>query len=350
MSFALVKPNGESAINYSPVFCAPGALGFFGEGYPIHRLTRLAGMTFKGASFVAKTATFHPLEGNMPFKEDRLTPREIKPKCIEVYPRSGHMLNAVGLSNMGFWEMFDEGRWQQRQEPFMLSYMPKGGTTEEKVAECREFAREFLARYYGHYGRFDADFAIQINFACPNTGEDPMKFICEVNDVGTALRPLREANIPLVANFNALVPVGALLDAEELFDAFWIANTIPWETPGIDWEKFAVRVEDGKPVSPLRDRGISANGGLSGPDCFKFTVEKLVQARNAGVKRPIIAGNGIQYPDHVDVLRETGASAIAIGSVAIVRPWRMRSIIARALDAFARPLPASSGNLRLVSP
>lgn len=351
MSFVLEKPKGDGAIRFSPVFCAPGALGFFGEGYPWHRFAKLLGMTFEGASFVAKTATMKPLIGNMPLKKDGTTPREIKPKCIEVYPRSGHVLNAVGLSNMGFWKMFFDGRWQARLDPFMLSYMPKGDTTAQKVEECVGFVHDFLFQYYERpFGRFCADFAIQINFACPNTGEDPMVFIREVNDVGRALQPLREAGIPLVANFNALVPVGALLDAEELFDAFWIANTIPWGTPGIDWKKFAVGEKEGKPASPLRNRGIPADGGLSGPDCFRFTIEKLEQAKAAGVKRPIIAGNGLQHADQVDDLFLAGASAIAFGSVALVRPHLTGSIIARAKKTFARPYPTGGKKLRLVSP
>lgn len=347
MTFFLAKPDGNGAIPYSPVFCAPGALGFFGEGYPWHRAAKFAGMTFEGVSFVAKTATLRPLEGNMPLKKDGLTPKELFPKCIKVYPRSGHMLNAVGLSNMGFWNMLSDGRWQNRRDPFMISFMPKGADLAAKLQECEEFVRGFMRHYLsGKYGIFSAEFSVQINFACPNTGENPLKFIVEVNDVGKVLQPLREAGIPLVANFNALVPVQALKDAEPFFDAFWIANTIPWGTPGIDWTKFASRIEDGKPVSPLRDRGIPADGGLSGPDCFKFTVEKLVEAKDSGVSRPIIAGNGLQSPEQVDVLRLAGASAVAFGSVALVRPKRTGPIIARALEVFSRTDSSGIGKSR----
>ncbi|MDQ1344231.1 MAG: dh protein [Patescibacteria group bacterium] len=335
MSFILKKPHTTGSIAFSPIFCAPGALGFFREGYPWHRVAKLLGMTFEGTSFVAKTATLHPLVGNMPLKKDGLTPKEIKPKCIEVYPRSGHVLNAVGLSNMGFWKMFFDGRWQAMREPFMLSFMPKGNTVEEKVAECQGLVHDFLYQYYQRpYGRFSADFAWQVNFACPNTGTDPACFIAEVPDVLKAFQPLRLAGIPIVANFNALVPLKALLDAEDLCDAYWIANTIPWGTPGIDWTKFTSVFEDGKPVSPLRGRGIPADGGLSGPDCFHFTLAKLEEAVKAKVRLPIIAGNGLQEPDQVNLLRAAGASAIAIGSVALVRPWRTGAIIARAHEVF----------------
>ncbi|MFB0964546.1 MAG: hypothetical protein QMC36_02450 [Patescibacteria group bacterium] len=339
MKFLLKKPDGSGHIAFSPIFCAPGSLGFFGEGYPWHRLAKMAGMTFKGTTFVAKTATFQPLKGNMPLKADGLTPKEIKPKCIEVYPASGHVLNAVGLSNAGFWGLFHRGRWQQRREPFMLSFMPKGDSLAEKVKESAGFAQDFLFQYFNRpNGRFSADFAIQVNFACPNTGSDPSSFIAEVNSVLEAFQPLREVGIPVVSNFNALVPVQALLDAEHLCDAFWIANTIPWGTPGIDWKEFSVGMDEKGYVSPLKARGIPADGGLSGPLCLPFTIDKVDEAKAKGVRRPIIAGNGIQKPEDVDMLRLAGASAVAIGSVALVRPWQTRPIIARALELADKPV------------
>ena len=341
MKFLLKKPNGSGHIAFSPIFCAPGSLGFFGEGYPWHRVAKLAGMTFKGTTFVAKTATLKPLAGNMPLKKDGLTPQEIKPKCIEVYPQSGHVLNAVGLSNVGFWKLFHDGRWQARQEPFMLSFMPKGDSLEEKVSESAGFVHDFLFQYFHRpHGYFVSEFAIQVNFACPNTGSDPSTFIAEVDSVLEAFQPLREAGIPVVANFNALVPVQALLDAEHLCDAFWIANTIPWGTPGIEWKEFCAGMDAKGYVSPLKARGIPADGGLSGPLCLRFTIDKVDEAKAKGVNRPIIAGNGIQKPEDVDILRLAGASAVAIGSVALVRPWQTRPIISRALELWEKPMNA----------
>lgn len=338
MKFALEKPDGSGRIHYSPIFCAPGTRGFFGEGYPIHKLTRLAGMTFKGTSFVAKTATLKALKGNMPLKKDGLTPVEIAPKCIEAYPRSGHMLNAVGLSNVGFWKLFFDGRWQTLDEPFMLSFMPKGDALAEKADECRGWVHDFLFQYYERpHGRFAADFSIQINFACPNTGADPSTFLAEVGEILMAVQPLRQAGIPIVANFNAFVPVRALLDAEPLCDAFWIANTIPWGSPGIDWSPFAVGKDEKGWISPLKARGIPADGGLSGPLCLPFSVRKVDEAIAGGVKRPIIAGNGIQKPEDVELLRSAGASAVAIGVAAILRPHRTKSIISAAHRAFSEP-------------
>lgn len=342
MSFQLKKPDGNGHIVFSPIFCAPGTLGFFGEGYPWHRYAKLAGMTFKGTSFVAKTATLNFNEGNMPLKKDGLTPKEIKPKCIEVYPRSGHMLNAVGLSNMGFWKMFFDGRWQRIRDPFMLSFMPKGKTLEDKIKECQGLVHDFLFQYFNRpYGCFSSEFALQVNFACPNTGEDPATFVTELNAILETFQPLRQVGIPIVVNLNAFVPVQALLNAEHLCDAFWIANTVPWGTPGIEWKEFCVGMDAKGYVSPLRARGIPADGGLSGPLCLKFTINKVDEAVAAGVNRPIIAGNGIQHPDDVDILRLAGASAVAIGAVALVRPWRTGQIIARALDVFDKPANAN---------
>ena len=339
MSFELKKPFREGSIAFSPIFCAPGTRGFFLEGYPWHNVAKLLGLTFKGTSFVAKTATLKPLAGNMPLKSDGLTPKEWKPKCVETYFASGHMLNAVGLSNAGFWKLFFDGRWQSLSEPFMLSFMPKGERLEEKLSECRGLVHDFLYQYYDRpCGCFASEFAMQINFACPNTGTDPSAFLSEVNAMLEAFAPLREAGIPLVANFNALVPLKVLFEAEKFCDAFWIGNTVPWGTTGIDWSLFAKGKGKQSWESPLRKRGIPADGGLSGPLCFQFTFDKVYEATESGIRLPIIAGNGVQTPKDVDLLRLAGASAVAVGTVALMRPWRMRAIINRALETFSDPL------------
>lgn len=83
------------------VFCAPGARGFYGEGYPFHRTSRRFGMTWDRTGFAAKTTTVEKRAGNLPLKDDGVTPRELIPRCIVVKWLSGHVLNAVGLSGPG---------------------------------------------------------------------------------------------------------------------------------------------------------------------------------------------------------------------------------------------------------
>jgi heptaprenylglyceryl phosphate synthase len=59
----------------------------------------------------------------------------------------------------------------------------------------------------------------------------------------------------------------------------------------------------------------------------------VLEARRLEIETPIVAGNGIQRRSDVALLRKAGADAIAIGTVAMVRPWRMAAIIEEALQA-----------------
>ncbi|HSH31044.1 MAG TPA: hypothetical protein VK963_00020, partial [Candidatus Saccharimonadales bacterium] len=124
-------------------------------------------------------------------------------------------------------------------------------------------------------------------------------------------------------NFNPTVPTNVMVQtaAHPACDGLWIANTIPWGTAGIDWTGLF-----GSHQSPLAKYGFG-NGGLSGPACLAFTINRVVSARDAGIAKPIVAGNGIQSADDVRRVRQAGADAVALGVIGIVRPWRMRSTI-----------------------
>ncbi len=302
---------------YGSCFCAPGARGFFGEGYPFHRYWELLRMTWSRTTFVAKTTTLDPRLGNMPLGDDRITPKELIPRCIVVKPLSGHVLNAVGLSGPGAKALFDTGRWQKWQEPFMLSFMSVAPGMAERLEELRGYVR--LASDY--LRRFQAPVALQLNFACPNAGlhlEELGGEITQALDIAAAL------NVPLIPNFNPMIPIKLMCEvaSHPACDALWVANTIPWGTPGIDWVKLF-----GSRESPLTRRGLPSPGGLSGPACLPFVLKRLQEATEAGVKKPIIAGNGIQSVDAVRRVRKAGAAGVAIGVVGIVRPWRMKAII-----------------------
>ena len=313
-------------VPFGEVFCAPGAKGFFGEGYPYHRIAEKLGMTWKGTTFVSKTITVPPRAGNMPMKPDRLTPREpFIPRSIVIKPLSGHVLNAIGLTGPGAQWALEQKQWQLRLEPFMISFMSVASTAEERLRETEEFASLIKA----HGDEFRAPFAIQFNRACPNSGHPPTAFYSETVQL---LDVLGEIGVPVVVNFNPTVP-GEVMKAtahHEACDALWIANTIPWGDDRINWEQLF-----GTTQSPIgaRKLPVGGDGGLSGPACLPHTIERVLEARRLEIDTPIVAGNGIQRRSDVALLRKAGADAIAIGTVAMVRPWRMAAIIEEALQA-----------------
>lgn len=306
-------------IDFGPIWCASGALGFFGEGYWYHKWLWPLGLSWKNCTFVAKTTTLHPRQGNMPLK-DSITPAELKPKCIVVKWRKGVVLNAVGLTGPGAPWLFDQQRWQARTAPFFLSFMSVEPTLKERLKELRWFVDLF--------GRHRSSFAaqtigLQLNFSCPNVGLETAKLLGEVDE---ALNIASALALPLVPKFNVTIParIAKVVTENSNCDGLCVSNTVPWGqlSDRINWRELF-----GSEESPLKELN---GGGLSGWPLLPLVVEWLQQARAAGITKPINAGGGILCADDVDALVDAGANSVSIGSVAMLRWWRMPAIIRRA--------------------
>lgn len=306
-------------IEYGQVFCAPGALGFFGEGYRYSYLLRgLLGDIWQGVTFSAKTTTLQQRLGNLPLRADGTTLREWFPRSVYVDPISGHVVNGVGLSGPGVRFLLAQDRWQQRTEPFVLSWAAVGATRAEReheIAALTELTRQYRST-------FRAPFAVQLNAGCPNTGRPDELTVAEIGDW---LQIASGLNVPLIVNTNVVIPVETLLKIAALpyCAALWIANTIPWGHPAIDWQR-----RFGSIISPLTRRGLPEPGGLSGPACLPHALERVRACKEAGLTLPIIAGNGIQSVADAKRVFAAGADAIAVGIVGMVRPWRLPRIVA----------------------
>ena len=305
-------------IDFGPVLDASGVRGFFGEGYAHHAVWKPFGLRFKGSTFVAKTTTLEARDGNMPLGED-LRPKQLMPKCVVVRPWKGITLNAVGLSGPGAKALFETGRWQARTEPFFISFM----SVERDAASRQRELEGFVAECSRHLDAFRAPFGLQLNFSCPNVGLDPRHLI---DEVGTALAAAATLGVPLMPKFNLLLPPEAAAEIERLpgCDALCVSNTLPWGSRAdrIDWPRLF-----GSAGSPL---GALGGGGLSGAPLLPLVREWVVKARRAGVSKPLNAGGGILGPDDAQTLLEAGADSVFIGSMAILRPWRVAATIRRA--------------------
>jgi dihydroorotate dehydrogenase len=301
---------------FGNVFCAPGARGFFGEGYPFHRLWRSFGLNWIGTTFAAKTVTIEKRKGNMPLKKDGVTPRSLIPRCIVINWITGHVLNSVNLSNHGWQFYLQQGRWQNAEDPIVLSHMSMGETKHERLEEDREFVRLMQK-----FGPFRSPIAIQKNWGCPNTGHDLAQLHQEIGESNQTLAPLGYA---IIANFSAAAnPDIAIRTLQETqCDALWWANSIKWDSLSMTEKKQAF----GTLRSPLTPRGFTP-GGLSGPICLTYTEDRLQKIIEAVPDAKVIVGNGIQNPRSAKRLMKMHASGVAIGSIAIVRPWGMQPTI-----------------------
>ena len=311
-------------VNFGRIFCAVGARGISGEGYPFHHPWRFVFRVDLGKlTLAAKTITMDRVKGNMPLREDGLTPVDFEPGCIYVDFLSSLMHNAVGLSNFGAPFYLEQNLWQLLPDPFVITFQAISATKVQRLEETRQFIK-LLQRYLPF---FRAPVALQFNFGCPNVKHESDDLLQEI---GETLQEAAVLGIPLMVNFSVVAPPDLLVAVLTLddCDVLWLANTIEWGYPGIDWERTYHSAK-----SPMILRGFTkadgspCPGGYSGPLALPFAIERVMLIRAAGVGKRIVAGNGIRRPRDVKRLRDTGADAIAYGSGYVVEPWNTRAVI-----------------------
>lgn len=305
---------------WGSVFCASGARGFYGEGYWFHKLWAPFGLDYSGSHFVTKTTTFDVRPGNMELEGDA-SPRKWLPDCIVVRPCKGVVLNAVGLSGPGSLSLMRRWAYMMDEDPklrMFVSFMSVAPTRPERTLETQEFTRYFqdLVNKYGK-----ERFGVQINFSCPNVGLDPKELTSEIHEQLDALMPL---HISCLAKFSVTSDVGTItraVDDHPFCDGIVVSNTIPWgKLPDrIPWKELF-----GSDESPLKKYG---GGGLSGAPLAPLVREWIISARNTGFNKFIIAGGGLLSVDDVRSAFDVGADGVELGSVSILRPWRVQSMI-----------------------
>lgn len=299
-------------INFGHVFSASGSRNFFGDGWWYHKFLKPFGLNYEGSTFVTKTITLKPRIGNM-FLSGTI-PKEYFPACVKVYPSKGAAVNAVGLSNPGIEWILNQGKLQELNYPFLLSFMAVETFSPLRAEETKRFV-DILSKH-----SFKAKFGLQLNFSCPNAGVDYQSNLCELNSI---LNVCGELNIPIVLKVNSLFPIHLVKEIAGKVDAVSVSNTIPWDK----LEPVLRKKYFGTTESPLEHLG---GGGISGAPLLEKTLNWLQQADSAGVKIPIIAGGGILSKKDAEKVLMHGAKAIEVGSVSFLRPWRVRGMIRHA--------------------
>ena len=311
-------------IDFGHVLDASGVRGWFGEGHPFHHWIPF-GLSFAGSTFVAKTTTLEPRDPNGALAGDGRTTRVLRQPCVRVDWRRGVVLNALGLPGPGLEALLAADRWQRRTDPFFLSFAAIAETADGRLDEVRRFVRILNAALPD----FAAPVGLQVNFSCPNVphGEptpDPVAGFRAELDEYAAL------GVPLMVKLSVTQPVAdARAIAEHpACDALCVSNTIPWgEMPDrIDWHRLF------GPRSPLERFG---GGGLSGAPLLPLVAEWVAAARRAAIAAPINAGGGILRPADADVLHRASASSVFVGTIAMLRGWRLAQTIRHANRLFA---------------
>ena len=314
-------------IEFGNVFAASGTLNFFGDGWWYHIFYMIffffSFRKIKECTFVSKTTTWAPRAGNMPLKKN-LQPKELLPKCIKIYPFKGIVLNAVGLSGPGAEYLFAANIWQQRTEPFFISFMAVGDTEQERLEETKKF----ISLFQKELPNFHAPVGAQVNRSCPNTGHSTKEFEKETLD---HLKLFSVLGIPIDLKINVLFDIELIkeIEANELCDVITMSNTIPYGAcpEWIDWDQLL-----GRPDSPLKEYG---GGGLSGRNELAVVLERIRMMRQAGITKKIKGSGGIMCANDVIRMHKAGVNCgIEFATASMIRPWLVKEIVETAKNIF----------------
>lgn len=329
------------------VYGQSGVQGFFGRTSLLEYWYQLIhmfipGYNFKDMIFVSKTATLEDRKGNTPLRS-KYKIKAFLPKSIWVSWKSfwhGYMLNAVGLSNPGLAELLEKEEWQKRdkEEHFHISVQLFGSNWEETEKEIKEIARLLKKKLPPEKYNYD----VQINESCPNTGHSTEIDIKKVEEMEKKLE-LWKKSMPSTKfwlKFNALIDPKVLVRLKPYCKGYVISNTIPFGSKGsfVKWEKW---FEDGRSPLPKRlkktgDDAKKFEGGLSGSLIFPILIRKIAKIQRIDPSIKIIAGGGILTERHINKLANFKiVKAITLGTVAVLRPWRVKSLTEHANKVFA---------------
>ena len=314
-------------IEFGNVFAASGTLNFFGQGWPHQQIIIgiIPGFDLSGATFISKTTTLEPRRGNMPL-DGSYRPEKLFPDCIKVFPLKGVVLNAVGLSGPGAETLFKAGHWQNRKNPFFISFMAVGETKEGRLDEMERFVDLLKS----HLPGFKAQIALEVSVTCPNTEHDPQELVLEAIELLQIVRA--KLSIPVTLKINVLTAIKSVKEITDsgLCDALSLSNAIPWgQLPKIiDWKKIF-----GTTVSPFV-RYDYGEGALSGRLLLPIVEDYIKELRKAKISISVIAGGGVLNKKGVRILKNAGADAIALASITILRPWRTKGTINYANQLF----------------
>ncbi len=305
-------------VDFGNTWVSSGVRGFLaGDHYKFQPYYRyMPGYDFSGTTDCAKTFTLWGRAGNMELDET-FSPTQWFPDCVKINWWQGVMLNAVGLSNPGLAKLMKTGCWQKLTKPFFLSVASVAENDEEQMGEFRLIAEELA----GQKKNFRAPFGIQVNLSCPNTGEDPKRMIGKSRQV---FEIFKRVGVPVVGKYSiasASIPALMELDADPNCDGICLSNTVPYDYFGLGKKYF------GSDISPLAHLG---GGGISGPPLVVLVCIVIKALRARGFTKPINGGGGIFCKRDVDQYHFAGTSGISIGSVATLRPWRVKGIIRHA--------------------
>ena len=217
--------------------------------------------------------------------------------------------------------------WQNEEKPFFLVFRPVLETPEGRMEEMRKA----VALMQEAQAAFSVPFALVIDVSRIRMPESASAYKAEVRELLAAAASL---GVPLIPKLSILLgPEDAsdiMLDPNA--DALFLSDAVAWS----DLPEKAHKVVFRTKVSPLEKAG---GGMVRGKYLLPLAVEWVGQLKRRFMGKPVITGAGMLRPRDVDMLKHSGASAIAMGVAATLRPWNVRRIVRRAKKVFSNPYP-----------
>jgi len=254
----------------NPIMPASGTMAY-GESYaPYLDFSKLG-------AIVTKAVTLEPRGGNPP------------PRLVEV---ENGIINCVGLQNKGVKNFLDIDLLDLRKYNVPIIVNVAGACLEDYVETVR-----LLDQTKGVA-------AIELNISCPNVKQGCMAFGSDPIMTEKVVSAVRQVSkLPLIVKLTPNVEDITIIAKAAVAggaDALSLINTVKAESKGV-------------------------SGGLSGP-VIKPVALKLLKQVHAAVAIPLIGLGGIVSISDVQEFLDAGATAVQVGTAAMLRPWILQEL------------------------
>ena len=258
----------------NPVIAASGTAGYGDEPSRLYDITDLG-------AFVCKGTTIKPRVGNA------------QPRIMET---ENGLLNAIGLQNPGVEYVIEHYApiWARWTTPVLVN-----------------IAGELIEDYAGIAKRLDkvpGVAALEVNISCPNVAAGCLEFGATADGAAAVTRAVKAATslpviVKLTPNTSDIVALAQAVENAGA-DAVSLINTL---------RGMAIDIKKRKPILG------NITGGLSGP-AIKPVALAMVYRVAGAVKIPVIGGGGISTAEDAIEFLMAGASAVEVGTAALVNP------------------------------
>ncbi|MGI2336454.1 MAG: dihydroorotate dehydrogenase [Dehalogenimonas sp.] len=265
----------------NPVIAASGTAGYGDEPDRMYDIASLG-------AFICKGTTLQPRAGNP------------QPRIMET-PYG--MLNSIGLQNPGVEAVIEKYSpiWRQWVTPVIVNI------AADSVEEYASLSRRLDS--------IPGIAALEINISCPNVKAGCLEFGSTPESAAAVTAAVKQAtSLPVIVKLTpntANIAALARSVEEAGADAVSLINTL---------RGMAISIKNRKPVLG------NITGGLSGPAIKPVALAMVWQVAGA-VTIPIIGGGGIMTAEDALEFIMAGASAVEVGTAALVNPQTPLSII-----------------------